>query len=219
MFIVIEGVDASGKETQTKLLCSRFENAQHIEFPDYASESSSLVKMYLAGDFGKTADDVSPYAASVFFACDRFASYKMKWKKTLDNGGMVIADRYVSSNLIHQSCKITDEAEKQRFISWLEDFEYGIMGIPKPDFTVFLNMPPEFAAQLIKARNNKINGSTEKDIHESDSAYMLNAYNSAVELAKQKNWFTVLCAENGRIKTPEEISDEIFAAVTNFMKG
>ena len=85
MFIVIEGVDASGKETQTKLLCSRFENAQHIEFPDYKSESSALVKMYLAGDFGKNAEDVSPYAASVLFACDRFASYRTKWKKLVQN--------------------------------------------------------------------------------------------------------------------------------------
>lgn len=219
MFIVIEGVDASGKETQTKLLCSRFENAQHIEFPDYKSDSSTLVKMYLAGDFGKNAEDVSPYAASVLFACDRFASYKTKWKTTLDSGGIVIADRYVSSNLIHQSCKIDDELEKQRFTAWLEDFEYNIMGIPRPDFTIFLDMPPKCAEKLIKGRSNKIDGSDKKDIHESDDSYMSKAYNTAVALAKEKGWFTVHCAVGDVIKSPQAISEEVFTAVSEFMKG
>lgn len=219
MFIVIEGVDASGKETQTKLLCEKFTDSVHIEFPDYESNSSALVKMYLAGDFGKSADDVSPYTASVFFACDRFASYKTKWSKALEEGKTVIADRYVSSNLIHQSCKITEAKEKENFISWLENFEYNIMGVPKPDFTLFLDMPPEFAAKLIKKRNNKITGNSEKDIHESDSEYLINAYNNAVSLAKKMNWHIIKCVKDKRIKSPREISEEVYSAVKTFMKG
>ena len=126
MFIVIEGVDGSGKETQTGLLCSKIPEAKRIQFPDYESDSSALVKMYLAGEFGTKPEDVSAYTASVFFACDRYASWKSGWGLDLKSGKTVISDRYVSSNLIHQMCKINDEDEKEKFMSWLLDFEYRI---------------------------------------------------------------------------------------------
>ncbi len=219
MFIVIEGVDGSGKETQTGLLCKRFPEAVRIEFPNYKSDSSALVKMYLAGDFGKKPEDVSPYAASVLFACDRFASFKSEWGKKLQNGETVIADRYVSSNLIHQMCKIQSPDEKQKFMSWLLDFEYNIMGIPKPDLTIFLDMPVDCALKLMKDRDNKITGEKQKDIHEADSAYLYNAYNNASEICDELGWNRVRCADNGIIKTPEQISDEVYDIVMKYMKG
>ena len=219
MFIVIEGVDGSGKETQTGLLCRKISNARRIEFPNYNSNSSALVKMYLAGEFGSKPGDVSAYAASVFFACDRYASWKSDWHSDLDNGKTVIADRYVSSNLIHQMCKIDDPAERDRFMTWLLDFEYNIMGIPKPDVTIFLDMPVESALELMKNRNNKITGNEQKDIHENDVAYLKKAYNSAVSVCEKSDWHRVRCVKDGKIRTPEEISEEVFSVVSQFMKG
>ena len=213
MFIVIEGVDGSGKETQTRLLCRKFPEARKIEFPNYKSDSSALVKMYLEGRFGAKPDDVSAYAASVFFACDRYASYKSEWGEFLHNGGTVIADRYVSSNLIHQMCKITDQNKRDEFMKWLLDFEYGIMEIPKPDVTIFLDMPVKYARQLMENRANKITGSDVKDIHESDTEYLQHAYNSAVDVCEKLNWERVICAGGGVIRTPEDISAEVFEIV------
>lgn len=219
MFIVIEGVDGSGKETQTRLLCQKLPDARKIEFPNYKSDSSSLVKMYLAGKFGSKPEDVSAYAASVFFACDRYASYKSEWGEFLHNGGTVIADRYVSSNLVHQMCKITEQDKRDEFLNWLLDFEYGIMGIPKPDVTIFLDMPVKYARQLMANRANKITGEKEKDIHESDSGYLERAYDSAVDVCQRLGWERVVCAENDVIYTPEEISEKVFEIVKRYMKG
>ncbi|MBE7042377.1 MAG: thymidylate kinase [Ruminococcaceae bacterium] len=217
--IVIEGVDASGKQTQTELLYQRLPKAKRVSFPDYQSQSSALVKMYLNGEFGTHADDVSPEVASVFFACDRYASYKQKWGNYYQNGGIILADRYVTSNLIHQTCKIQEEDYRQQFICWLEEFEYGLMKLPKPDLVVFLDMPPEYAAQLMANRSNKITGEEQKDIHEKDSGYMRRAYDNAVAVAEQMGWKRLVCAENGVIKTPEEISQEVWNLVAELLNG
>ncbi len=217
--IVIEGVDASGKQTQTELLFQRLSNAKRVSFPDYESQSSALVKMYLNGDFGTHADDVSPEIASVFFACDRYASFKQKWGQYYEQGGVVLADRYVTSNLIHQTCKIEEEERRQQFISWLEEFEYGLMGLPKPDLVVFLDMPPEYAARLMANRNNKITGEEQKDIHEKDKHYMQRAYDNAISVAKQMGWKRLVCAQDGIIKTPEQISDEVWSLVSEILDG
>ena len=217
--IVIEGVDASGKQTQTELLHRRLPQAKRVSFPDYQSQSSALVKMYLNGEFGTRADDVSPEVASIFFACDRFASYKTKWGEHYQQGGIILADRYVTSNMIHQTCKIENEAHKLRFMNWLEDFEYRLMELPRPDLVLFLDMPPEYAAQLMKDRNNKITGNEQKDIHEKDAEYMRRAYDNAVSVAQKMGWKRLVCAQNGIIKTPEEIALEIWEQVSEILDG
>ncbi len=212
--VVIEGVDASGKQTQTEKLYERILASQtkveKIEFPNYASDTSSLVKMYLGGNFGTSANDVSPYMASAFFAVDRAGSIKCVWKERLDNAQVVIADRYVTSNMIHQASKIENVKEKNDFLDWVYDFEYNKLSLPKPDLVIFLDMPVEYARQLMENRKNKINNSEVKDIHESDIAYLTKSYDNAVGIAKKYGWHTVSCVKDGKIRSIDDISNEIF---------
>ena len=151
--IIIEAGDGSGKATQTKALyehlCREGYRVHRVEFPDYAADSSMLVRMYLRGDFGGHAEDVNAYAASTFFAVDRYASYRMKWKKAYEAGAIILADRYTTSNMVHQAVKLTDREERESFLDWLWDFEFGKLGLPVPDKVVFLDMDPEVADQLI----------------------------------------------------------------------
>ena len=155
--IVIEGVDSSGKETQTRLLYeyikTRTENVKKISFPDYESDFCVPVKKYLAGDLGNAPSDVNAYAASSFYAIDRYASYKKNWGSFYEDGGVVVCDRYVTSNIIHQAMKI--DGDKKDFIDWLADYEYNKLGLPKPDVVIFLDMPPAAARFLMKNRKNK----------------------------------------------------------------
>lgn len=218
--IVIEGVDCSGKETQTVNLYNALEKeglkVKRISFPDYESDSSALVKMYLKGDFGKSAYDVNPYTASAFFAVDRFASYKTKWGDDLKDG-VVIADRYVTSNMVHQASKMVSEEEKLNYIEWLYDFEYEKMGLPKPDMVLFLDMPPEISAKLNMERKNKITGDSVKDIHESDLDYLKKSYDNAHFVAKNQSWRRIDCAPDGNLRTIEDISAEILSAVKEIL--
>ncbi len=218
--IVIEGVDCSGKETQTEnlynnLLKEGFK-VMRISFPDYESDSSSLVKMYLRGDFGKSAYDVNPYTASAFFAVDRFASYKTKWGDFLKDG-IVIADRYVTSNMVHQASKMTSDREKEDYINWLYDFEYEKLGLPKPDMVLFLDMPPEISARLNMERKNKITGEAVKDIHESDLGYLKASYDNAHFVAAHQGWKRIDCAPCNNLRTIEDISEEILLAVREIL--
>ncbi len=218
--IVIEGVDCSGKETQTEKLYNRLLNegkkVMRISFPDYESDSSAVVKMYLRGDFGKSAYDVNPYAASTFFAVDRFASYKTKWGSFLEDG-VVIADRYVTSNMVHQASKMSDEKDKEEYISWLYDLEYEKMGLPKPDRVIFLDMPPEVSSELNEARKNKITGEDKKDIHESDLEYLRKSYINAHFVAKNQKWTRVDCAPNNLLRSIDDIAEEIFESVKEIL--
>ncbi len=212
--IVIEGVDGSGKETQSNLLFERLkksnDNVTKITFPDYNSPSSSLVKMYLAGEFGQDADGVDPYPPSVFYAADRYASYKTKWEKEYLSGGIIIADRYMTSNLIHQSCKINDFSERERYFNWLIEFEYRIMKIPEPDIVFFLDMPPAYSAQLRVGRSNKITGGRTLDIHEKDPAFLQKSYDNANLVADKFKWIRISCVSGGKIRPIEEIHNEIY---------
>ena len=219
--IVIEGVDASGKATQTELLFNRlkseYENVNKLSFPNYNSPSSSVVKMYLNGDFGTEASAVSGYAASTFFAVDRFASVNGEWKDMFYGDGIVIADRYVTSNMVHQASKIEDADAKNEFLDWLYDFEYIKLNLPEPDLVIFLDMPVEYARQLMENRKNKINQSDVKDIHESDCSYLLKSYNNAVGVAKKYNWESIKCVKDGKIRSIEDISGEIYEKVKNIL--
>lgn len=215
--IVIDGTDGSGKQTQLEILENnlRKNNIEYrkISFPNYNSPSSSLVKMYLSGEFGENADEISPYIASNFFAADRYATYKKELEEYYENGGLILADRYTTANMIHQAGKIKDKEEREKFLKWLWNLEFNIYKIPVPTKVFFLNMPPEYVLKLIENRKNKFDKEAKKDIHESNKEYLKESYEAAVELAKEYNWTEIKCVKNGNIRTREEIGNEIFEDV------
>lgn len=215
--IVIEGTDSSGKETQTKLLYERIkkinEKTIKISFPNYDSPACEPVKMYLAGAFGTDAVKVNPYPVSTMYAIDRYASYKQDWGKSYEEGYIIVTDRYVTSNMIHQASKIQSEEEKEEYLKWLIDLEYKKNQIPEPDIVIFLKMPIDKAKELMENRNNKIDGSMKKDIHEINEDYLKKSYKNATEISQKFNWYEVECVENNRIKSIEEINDEIFKKI------
>ncbi|MGL5355435.1 MAG: dTMP kinase [Cetobacterium sp.] len=215
--IVIEGTDSSGKETQTALLfqklSEKMESIRKISFPNYESPACAPVKMYLAGEFGEDATAVNPYPISTMYAIDRYASYKKDWGNFYNEGGVIVTDRYTTSNMVHQASKIEDSIEKEIYLKWLEDLEYNKMGIPKPDLVIFLNMPTETAEQLMAERKNKITGLAQKDIHEKDGEYLKKSHKNATEISKKYLWAEVKCVEENKLKTIEEISNEIFEIV------
>ena len=212
--VVIEGVDSSGKQTQTERLFQKISSmnlkTEKIVFPNYESNTSSLVKMYLNGEFGTKANDVNPYMASAFFAVDRVGSIKCEWADRLNGADVVIADRYVTSNMIHQASKIEDSREKDKFLDWVYDFEYGKLELPEPDLIIFLDMPVKYALELMKNRPNKIDSSDVKDIHESDADYLNKSYENAVSVADKYGWHKISCVKDGSIRTIDDISEEIF---------
>ena len=219
--IVIEGTDSSGKETQTRKLYERLEkeitNVRKLSFPNYKSPACEPVKMYLAGAFGDNALDINPYPVSTMFAIDRYASYKMEWEKFYQDGGIIVSDRYTTSNMVHQASKIESIDKKNEYLDWLEELEYSKMGIPRPDLIIFLNMPTETAAELMAQRKNKITGEDIKDIHEKDISYLKKSYENACNIAKKYNWLEIKCVENGRLKTIDEIGEEIFSVVEKIL--
>jgi dTMP kinase len=215
--IVIEGCDGSGKATQTQKLYERLVKEKYnvikVEYPNYESQSSALVKMYLGGEFGTKPEDVNPYVASTFYAVDRFASYKTNWKEFYENGGIIIADRYTTANMIHQASKINNLEERKRFLEWLWEFEFKTFELPVPSCVIFLDMPPEYSRKLMQERANKITGEADKDIHETNLDYLIHAYNNSCEVAEKYKWNRIYCVKNEKIKTIEEIHDEIYEAI------
>ena len=217
LIIIESGSDASGKATQSNRLYERLINegkqCMKITFPDYNSDSSALVKMYLNGDFGKDPNDVNPYVSSTFYAVDRYASYKTEWQEFYLEGGIILADRYTTSNMIHQSSKIADIKERQRFLNWLENLEYDIYGLPRPTTTIFMNMPPNYSNILIEKRDNKITGKAKKDIHESNLDYLAKSYKSAIEIAKDYQWPIINCVENDQLLSIDAIHERIYIEI------
>ena len=213
--IIIEAGDGSGKATQTKALYDHLVRdgyrVHRIEFPDYEADSSMLVRMYLRGDFGGHAEDVNAFAASTFFAVDRYASFRMKWKEFYDNGDIILADRYTTSNMVHQAVKLTDTKEREAFLDWLWDFEFVKIGLPVPDKVVFLDMDPHVADKLIAARAKETGA--EKDIHEKDTSYLHRCHAAYLELAEKYDWSKVICSEDGEPRSIAAIHDEVYEAV------
>lgn len=217
--IVIEGLDGSGKATQAKLLTDFFtanldalhrenntiRNIRLVSFPDYDSPSSSLIKLYLAGEFGSRPDDVNAYAASSFFAVDRYASYKRDWAKDYENG-VIIADRYTTSNAIHQCSKL-DEKDWDEYLNWLFDFEYKLLGIPAPDKVIFLRVDSEVSQQLMTKRYE--GDERKKDIHERNRGYLERCQNAADYCCKKLGWQIIECCNNGQMRSAEEIHADI----------
>ena len=214
---VIDGTDGSGKQTQFQKLLERLqkENIDYktVSFPNYDNPSSSLVKMYLSGEFGKNAKDVSPYIASTFYAADRYATFKTGYQEYYENGGIIFADRYTTANMVHQAGKILDKDERKKFLDWLWDFEFNLYGLPVPTEVFFLNMPVEKSLELIESRENKFTHSQEKDIHESDKNHLIDSYNAACDVAKDYNWYEIKCIKDGNLRTIEDIHEEIYQEI------
>lgn len=219
--IIIEGSDGSGKETQTNLLYKKLKNkninVKKISFPNYNSPASEPLKMYLAGDFGKNVNDVNTYAASTFFAVDRYASFKQDWESFYNNNGIVLSDRYTTSNMVHQASKIEDNKEKEKYLDWLIDLEWSKLELPSPDVVIFLDVSPELSQKLINDRKNKFTGEDKKDIHENNFEYLKKSYLNAKELANKYGWIIVSCETNGNLKTIDEINEDIID--TLYKKG
>jgi len=215
--IVIEGTDASGKLTQTKRLSAWLQNRgvthRCLDFPCYESRSSALVRMYLDGQFGGNPAEVNAYAASTFYAVDRYASYQADWRGFYRGGGLLLCNRYTTSNAVHQSGKEPQE-KQDAFLGWLYDFEYNKLGIPRPDLVLFLDMPPVFSRQLLEARKARTD---QQDIHENDKAYLESCYHIAKKAAAQGGWVTIPCTENGAILTEEAIHAAIKKEVENYL--
>lgn len=213
--IVIEGLDGSGKSTQENLLRQKLaEKGIHvnsIKLPNYDDPACEPVKMYLAGRFGSNPSDVNAYAASSFFAVDRFVSYNCYWKEKYLSGEVFIADRYTTSNAYHQLTK-TPESEWDTYLEWLEDFEYKKMGIPKPDSVIYLDMPIDVSQKLMSGRYH--GDESKKDIHEKDVEYLNSCRKAADYSCSKLGWTRILCAENGEPLPIEKISEKVFEAVS-----
>ena len=213
--IVIEGLDGSGKATQAKRLTEALVEkgipVREVSFPDYGSDSSALVRMYLSGQFGTDPQDVNAYAASSFFAVDRFASYKKDWHRDYARG-VVIADRYTTSNAVHQCSKLPKE-QWEDFLNWLFDFEYKKLGIPAPDRVIYLNVDPAVSQALMTARYR--GDENKKDIHERDIAYLRHSREAAAYCAEKLGWETVECCRDGQMRSIEDIHKDVMKLLEN----
>lgn len=213
---VIDGTDGSGKQTQFNLLYDRLikegKKVLKLSFPRYDNPSSSLVKMYLSGEFGEHAKDINPYVASTFYAADRYASYIQDMLPFLKENpdGIILADRYTTANMVHQAGKIKNIEERDKFLEWLWDYEFNMYKIPVPDKVIFLNMPVEYSEKLMQNRNNKFTGDVKKDIHESDEKHLKDAYEAACYVSNKYKWYEITCVKNNQIRSIEDIHEEIF---------
>ncbi|MDD6189163.1 MAG: thymidylate kinase [Clostridiales bacterium] len=217
--IVFEGIDGSGKSTQYKLLCEKL-RAEGVElrslvFPQYSEPSSALIRMYLGGEFGSKPGDVNAYAASAFFAVDRFASYKKSWGEYYESGGLIITDRYATSNAVHQASKLTREA-RRAFFDWLYDFEYTKMGLPAPDMVIFMDISAEAASAQMRSREEATG--TAADIHEQDMEYLNNCCEAARDAAEFYSWQRVNCLTGGKMRTVGDIHSEVMELVLPYIK-
>lgn len=221
--IIIEGrTDGVGKETQTKKLYERLVaegfNVKKITFPNYGTAGCAAVESYLNGDLGTNPDEINPFAVSAMFANDRFFSFVQDWGKFYNEGGIIISDRYTTSNMLHQSCKIENMDEKNLYLDWLYDLEFNKYKLPVPDMVVFLDVPLEQSTKLMKDRKNKINGEESKDIHESDLNYLKACSDNADYIANKYNWERIDCIFQDQMKSIDDIHNDIYDKVTKKIK-
>lgn len=214
-FIVIDGLDGSGKGTQTDILVEALKKegkrVRTLSFPIYENDSSLFVRMYLDGKLGKNPSDTNAFVASMFFACDRYISYKTDWlNDILDPDTYVVANRYTSANAVHQLSKLPKE-EWNDFLKWLWDFEFSKIGLPVPDLTLYLELPPVLSLSLVRSRSAETG--RKMDIHELDTSYMEKCYDAALYSCKELNWKRIKCYNGDTIRTIDDISKEILDEV------
>lgn len=218
--IVFEGIDGSGKSSQYKLLCQRCkENGiefENIVFPRYSEPSSALIRMYLDGAFGENPADVNAYAASTFYAVDRYASYVTDWGKYYQDGGIILSDRYTTSNAVHQGCKLTDE-QLPDFFDWLYDLEYNRMGLPKPDLVLYLDVDVE--TSLARMAQRRAEDGSKADIHEKDSGYLEKCLKLGHKAADHYGWTVIDFKKDGEMRSLEEKHEEIYQIVRKVLSG
>ena len=216
--IVIEGTDGSGKATQTGALASALEAAgkatRTLSFPCYGSDSSALVRMYLRGDFGSQPGDVNGYAASAFYAVDRYASFKLDWEKDYRAGGILLADRYTTSNAVYQMAKLP-KTEWEGYLAWLADFEHARLGIPRPDLVLYLDVKAETSAALLSGRY--AGDESKKDIHEKNLAFQAYCREAARYCAEQDHWKWIECDEGGRMRPVDAIAADVLRAASEVL--
>ncbi len=216
--IVLEGLDGSGKATQTQLLYEFLQKKYKtikLTFPDYASESSALVKMYLNGEICEKSDEINAYAASSFFSVDRYVSFMSKWKHSYEQGDIILTDRYTTSNQIYQTAKLPKDAWND-FLNWSKDFEYSKLSLPKPDLVVYLDMPIEISQKLMSVRYNGNND--KKDIHEADVEFLHKCQEAAYYCKHTLGWEVVNCCKNNNIRSINDIHKDIANIVNKFLK-
>ncbi|MDD3145143.1 MAG: deoxynucleoside kinase [Candidatus Gracilibacteria bacterium] len=211
MFVVIDGLDGSGKGTQVKLLEENLKKlgkkVKVLDYPRYGEKSSFFVEKYLNGGYGK---NVSAKQASIFYALDRYDD-SFNLRADFETYDFIISNRYVSANMIHQTGKIVDEIERDEFLEWLEDLEFSIFNIPKPDKVIFLNVTPETSQKLVLKKSDReyLKDGKKMDLHEEDKNHLTNAYNAAIQVVKKYNWTKIDCEFEGNMRSIEEINSEI----------
>lgn len=218
--IVIEGTDGSGKSTQFRLLTEKIKE-NHIDFrnlvfPRYNEESSALIRMYLGGEFGTNPADVNAYAASAFYAVDRYASYKQDWGQWYEDGGLILSDRYTTSNAVHQTSK-EPEAQRGEFLRWLYEFEYDKLGLPRPDLVIYLDVPTDFTEKLMRHREQDTG--TQADIHEKDLAYLSTCRQIGRAAADFYGWTVIQCVKDNQMRSIEDIHNEIYGHVMKCLEA
>ena len=217
--IVIEGTDGSGKSTQFSLLTQRLteekQTYRKLVFPRYTEPSSALIRMYLGGEFGTDPKAVNSYAASAFYAVDRYASYKQDWGKWYEDGGLVLSDRYTTSNAVHQASKEPAE-NREQYLKWLYEFEYDKLGLPCPDLVIYLDVPTDFTRQLMRHREAVTN--TTADIHEQDMQYLATCRQAGRAAADYYGWTVIECVRDGAMRSIEDIHAEIYAHVSKLLE-
>lgn len=217
--IVIEGTDGSGKETQSKLLTQYLEShgymVRRLTFPNYGTPQARPVEMYLAGEFGKHADDVNPYAASMLYTVDRFASFKMDWQKFYDEGGILISDRYTTSNAVFQGGKLEGD-KRESYLNWLYDFEYSKVELPVPDIVIYLDVNVEVSYALASSRKDK--SGVKHDIHEVDKDYLSRCRDAGLDIARKCGWAIIDCADNRSLRSIESIHQDILFYVNPLLR-
>jgi len=213
--IVFEGIDGSGKSTQFDMMCKRLSDEKQqfkrLVFPRYNEPPSALIKMYLGGEFGDSPDSVNAYAASSFYAVDRYASFAQDWRDYYNNGGLILTDRYTTSNALHQGAKINAK-KREHFFKWLYDYEFNLIGLPAPDLVIYMEIDAEFAATRLQRRQTETG--TNADIHENDITYLKNCAQSGRQAASQFGWQSIRCVIVGTERDKDEIHEEIYQIIS-----
>lgn len=207
--IVLEGLDGCGKSTQLSLLADRLSGngvrTRLVSFPNYDSPGGRLVSGYLGGEI-PCEGETGAYAASSFYAIDRYISYSADWRRDYDSGSVIVSGRYTTSNAIYQMTKLADN-EREAYLNWLWDYEYNRLGLPRPDLVLFLDMPVEVSQRLLSSRYNGDEG--KKDIHERDIEFMRKCRESAMFTSEKCGWSIIECSDGERPLPIEEIHNSI----------